>query len=48
MRDMFYIPQRPYLPKGTLRDQVIYPHRVEESRATDEDIIAILKEVDMA
>lgn len=27
---------------------MIYPHRVEESRATDEDIIAILKEVDMS
>lgn len=27
---LFYVPQRPYLALGTLRDQVIYPHTRQE------------------
>jgi len=49
-RDIFYIPQRPYLSLGTFRDQVIYPHSAEEYYATggtDFDLEKILEHVDL-
>ncbi|CAO1637838.1 unnamed protein product [Parajaminaea phylloscopi] len=47
-QDFAYIPQRPYLSLGTLRDQIIYPHTVSEMRArgkTDEDLLAVMSVV---
>jgi len=44
--DIFYIPQRPYLSKGTLRQQILYPDTLLDMRAkgvTDRDLIGILQ-----
>lgn len=43
---IFYIPQRPYLPTGTLRDQIIYPHnklQMRKKRVTDKKLKELLK-----
>ena len=44
-----YIPQRPYLSLGTLRDQIIYPHSRAQMHArgvTDSDLVRILRLLD--
>lgn len=48
--DIFYIPQRPYLSRGTLRQQIIYPDGIREMRAkgvTDDDLLRILQTVEI-
>jgi ATP-binding cassette subfamily D (ALD) protein 3 len=45
---LFYIPQRPYLPPGTLRDQVIYPQSkqtMQRKGLTDDHIRELLRYV---
>lgn len=49
--DIFYIPQRPYLSRGTLRQQLIYPDSVRQMRdrgVTDADLLRILAVVEIA
>ncbi|XP_018343063.1 PREDICTED: LOW QUALITY PROTEIN: ATP-binding cassette sub-family D member 3 [Trachymyrmex septentrionalis] len=48
---LFYIPQRPYMTLGTLRDQIIYPHTKEEMKRrgniNDEDLKKFLELVQL-
>ena len=50
INEMFYVPQRPYLAIGTLRDQIIYPDSSEDMRRkghTDEDLMRVLEIVNL-
>jgi len=49
-KDLFYIPQKPYMAIGTLRDQVIYPDSVKEmadKKITDNDLFQLLDSVQL-
>lgn len=46
--NMFYLPQRAYLCRGNLREQVIYPHNLQQFKTnkhgkTDKDLFEIFK-----
>ncbi|KAF2847727.1 hypothetical protein T440DRAFT_470780 [Plenodomus tracheiphilus IPT5] len=48
--DIFYIPQRPYLSRGTLRQQIIYPDNLREmhdKNVADADLLRILDTLDI-
>ena len=47
-KDIYFLPQRPYLVQGTFRDQVIYPDSIDEMLAkgiTDADLLKALDKV---
>ncbi len=47
---MFYVPQRPYLTIGNLRDQIIYPDNINDMKIkniTDRDLLEILDIVNL-
>lgn len=50
LKDMFYVPQRPYLAIGTLRDQIIYPDNIQDMNSrgvTDKDLMEIMEIVNL-
>ncbi len=47
---MFYVPQRPYLVIGKLRDQITYPDDINDmkrKKITDNDLMNILEIVNL-
>lgn len=52
LENMFYLPQRAYLVRGSLREQIIYPHSLEQFKhnkhgKTDKDLEDIMKMLDL-
>lgn len=50
LSQVFYVPQRPYLSSGSLRQQIIYPDSLRTMRSkgiTDHDLLEILRILDL-
>jgi putative ATP-binding cassette transporter len=46
LKEMLFLPQRPYMVLGSLREQLLYPHLEQE--ASDDELRAILEKVNLA
>lgn len=46
LADLFFLPQRPYMVLGSLREQLLYPNRGAE--ASDDELRAMLENVNLA
>ncbi|XP_054009064.1 ATP-binding cassette sub-family D member 1 [Hylaeus anthracinus] len=44
---LFYIPQKPYMTVGCLRDQILYPSESHTEKCSDEELLKLLEEVDL-
>ncbi|XP_012537581.1 ATP-binding cassette sub-family D member [Monomorium pharaonis] len=44
---LFYIPQKPYMTVGCLRDQIIYPAHSRLENCSDEKLLQLLDDVDL-
>lgn len=44
---LFYIPQKPYMTVGCLRDQIIYPAESRSKNCSDEELLRLLEDVDL-
>lgn len=45
LREMLFLPQKPYMSLGTLRSQLLYPH--VDVQMSDEELLAVLEKVNL-
>lgn len=45
LREMLFLPQKPYMSLGTLRSQMLYPH--VDVQMSDEELLAVLEKVNL-
>eukprot|EP00960_Hanusia_phi_P077616 768717-Hanusia_phi.AAC.7 len=47
LEDTLFLSQRPYMTLGTLRENVLYPKPIQDSSVTDEEILEVLRKVNL-